>query len=65
MITQHTIRAVVPAGATTVTADSDTIFGEILKVSMNVTGNSMDINLDTLGEQSAQAILNYTGNGWS
>ena len=62
MITQHTIVATVPAAGTGVTADSETINGEILKVSMDVTGNSMDINLDTLGEQSAQAILNYTGN---
>ena len=62
MITQHTIVATVPTAGTGVTADSETINGEILKVSMDVTGNSMDINLDTLGEQSAQAILNYTGN---
>jgi len=62
MITQETIIATVPAGGTGVTADSSTIHGEILKVSMNVTGNSMDINLDTLGEQSAQAIIDYTGN---
>lgn len=62
MITQHTIIATVPAGGTGVTADSETIHGEILKVSMDVTGNSMDINLDTLAEASAQAILDYTGN---
>lgn len=62
MITQHTIVATVPAGETGITADSGTINGEILKVSMDVTGNSMDINLDTLGEQSAQAIIDYTGN---
>ncbi len=62
MITQHTIVATVPAAGTGVTADSETINGEILKVAMDVTGNSMDINLDSLGEQKAQAILNYTGN---
>ncbi len=62
MITQHTIVATVAAGGTGVTADSETINGEILKVAMDVTGNSMDINLDTLGEQKAQAILNITGN---
>ncbi len=62
MITQETIVATVAAGATTATADSTVIHGEILKVAMNVTGNSMDINLDSLGEQKAQAILNITGN---
>jgi len=62
MITQQTIIATVAAGGTGVTADSDTINGEILKVSMDVTGDSMDINLDTLGEQEAQAIIDYTGN---
>jgi len=62
MITQYTIVATVPAAGTGVTADSETINGEILKVSFDVTGNSMDINLDTLGEQKAQAIIDYTGN---
>ena len=62
MITQYTIVATVPAAGTGVTADSETINGEILKVSFDVTGNSMDINLDTLGEQKAQAIMDYTGN---
>lgn len=61
-IRQIRIVATVPTGGTGVTADSETIHGEILKVSMDVTGNSMDINLDTLGEPKAQAILNYTGN---
>ncbi len=61
MITQHTITATVATG-TGVTADTETIYGEILKVSFDVTGNSMDINLDSLGEQKAQAILDYTGN---
>ena len=62
MITQYTIVATVPTGETGITADSETIHGEILKVSFDVTGNSMDINLDTLGEQKAQAIIDYTGN---
>ena len=62
MITQHTIVATVPAGVTTITADSETINGEILKVAMDVTGASMDINLDSLGEAKAQAILDITGN---
>lgn len=62
MITQQKIVATVAAGETGATADSEMINGEILKVSMNVTGNSMDINLDSLGEQTAQAILNITGN---
>ncbi len=62
MITQQKIVATVAAGATTATADSTVIRGEILKVSMDVTGASMDINLDTLGEPKAQAILNITGN---
>ncbi len=62
MIRQIKIVATVPAGGTGVTADSDTIHGEILKVAMDVTGNSMDINLDTLGEPKAQAILDITGN---
>jgi len=62
MITQHTITATVAAGETTASADSGTIHGEILKVAMDVTGDSMDINLDSLGEQKAQAILDITGN---
>ena len=62
MITQQTIIATVPAGETGVTVDSEIIHGEILKVAMNVTGDSMDINLDSLGEQKAQAIIDYTGN---
>ncbi len=62
MIRQMKITATVPAGDTGVTADSDTIHGKILKVSFAFTGNSMDVNLDTLGEPNAQAIINYTGN---
>lgn len=62
MITQTTITATVPAGETGIIADSKLVHGEILKVSFDVTGNSMDINLDTLGEQNAQAIIDYTGN---
>lgn len=62
MIRQMKITATVPAGETGVTADSDTIHGKILKVAFDVTGDSMDINLDTLGEPSAQAIIDYTGN---
>ena len=62
MIRQMRITATVAAGGTGATADTETIHGEILKVAMNVTGNSMDINLDTLGEPKAQAILNITGN---
>ncbi len=61
MITQQTITATVVTG-TGVTADSEIIHGEIVKVTMDVTGNSMDINLDSLGEQKAQAIIDYTGN---
>lgn len=62
MITQQTIIATVATGDTGVTADSEIIHGEILKVTMDVTGASMDINLDSLGEQKAQAIIDYTGN---
>jgi len=62
MIRQIRVTATVAAGATTATATTETIHGKILKVATNVTGNSMDINLDTIGEQKAQAILDYTGN---
>lgn len=62
MIRQIRIIATVPAAGTGVTADSTNFHGEILKIQMDVTGDSMDINLDTLGEQKAQAILDYTGN---
>jgi hypothetical protein len=62
MITQQTITATVAAGATGATADTEIVHGEIVKVDMDVTGASMDINLDSLGEQKAQAILNITGN---
>ena len=63
MINQETIVATIPTGETGITADSSSMInGEILKISMDVTGDSMDINLDTLGEQKAQAIIDYTGN---
>ena len=62
MITQQTITATVAAGATTATVDTEMIIGEIRKIDMDVTGASIDINLDTLGEQKAQAILDITGN---
>lgn len=62
MITQQTIIATVATGENGATADTSFIGGEILKVAMDVTGNSMDINLDSLGEQKAQAIIDYTGN---
>ncbi len=61
MIRQINITATVAAG-TTASATSNTIHGKILKIDMNVTGNSMDIDLDTVGEQKAQKILDYTGN---
>ena len=62
MITQQTITATVATGDTGATVDTEIIHGEILKVSWDVTGASMDINLDSLGEQKAQAIIDYTGN---
>lgn len=62
MITQQTITATVATGATTATAETVLIKGEILKVSFDVTGASMDINLDSVGETVAQAIIDYTGN---
>jgi len=62
MIRQTKVVATVAAGGTGATADSDVIRGEILSLAMDVTGASMDINLDTIGELKAQAILNYTGN---
>jgi len=62
MIRQMRIVATVPTGETGVTADTETIHGKILKVAFDVTGDSMDINLDTLGEPKAQAIVDYTGN---
>jgi len=61
-IRQIRLKATVPAGETGVTATSETIHGEILKVAIDVTGDSMDVNLDSTGEPKAQAILNYTGN---
>ena len=59
---QMRVTATGAAGATGATADTSIIRGEIVSLSMDVTGNSMDINLDTLDEQKAQAILDYTGN---
>lgn len=61
-IRQIRLVATVAAGETTATVTSAFFHGEILKVAIDVTGDSMDINLDTLGELKAQAILNYTGN---
>ena len=62
MIRQINITATVAAAATTASATSQFFSGKILKIDMNVTGASMDVNLDTIGEQKAQALLNYTGN---
>lgn len=62
MIRQIRLKATVAAGATTASTTSETIQGEIMKVAIDVTGDSMDVNLDSVGEAKAQAILNYTGN---
>ena len=62
MIRQIRLVATVATAATGATATSETIHGEILKVAIDVTGNSMDVNLDSIGEPKAQAILDYTGN---
>jgi len=62
MIRQIRLVATVPTAGTGTTVTSETIHGEILKVAIDVTGNSMDINLDSTGEPKAQAILDYTGN---
>ena len=62
MIRQIRIKATVAAGATTASTTSEFINGEILKVAFDVTGDSMDINIDSVGEMKAQAILDYTGN---
>ena len=62
MIRQINITATVAAGGTTATATSQFFSGKILRIDTNVTGNSMDIDLDTVGEQKTQKILNYTGN---
>ena len=62
MIRQIRLKATVATGATTATATSTIVHGEILKVSVDVTGASMDINLDTLNEPKVQAILDITGN---
>lgn len=62
MIRQINITATVAAGETTASTTSEFFHGKILKIDMNVTGASMDINLDTLGEQKTQALLDYTGN---
>jgi len=56
------VTATVATGDSGATATTELITGRILKVAINVTGDSMDINLDSTGEASAQAILNYTGN---
>ncbi len=62
MIRQINITATVAAAATTASATSEFFSGKILKIDMNVTGNSMDVDLDTVGEQKTQKILDYTGN---
>ena len=62
MIRQVNITATVAAGATTASTTSEFFKGKILKIDTDVTGNSMDIDLDTVGEQKAQKILDYTGN---
>lgn len=62
MIRQVRITATVAAGATTASTTSEFIHGEILKIVTDITGDSMDVNLDTVGEQKSQALLDYTGN---
>ena len=62
MIQQTRITATVASGATTADVTSEFFHGKILKISMDVTGNSMDIDLDKVGEQVSQKILNITGN---
>ena len=62
MIRQINITATVAAGETTASATSQFFSGKILKIDTNVTGASMDIDLDTVGEQKTQKILDYTGN---
>ena len=62
MIRQIRLKATVATGETGATATSEVIHGEILKVVTDVTGDSMDINLDSSCELVSQAILDYTGN---
>ena len=62
MIRQVRITATVATGETTADATSEFFHGKILKIVTDVTGDSMDINLDTVGEQKSQALLDYTGN---
>ncbi len=58
MIRQISITATVAAAATTASATSEFFKGKILKIDVNYTGAAMEVDLDTVGEQKTQKILN-------
>lgn len=58
MIRQINITATIPAGETTATTTSETtIHGKILKVDVNYPTNTVTVDLDTVGEQKVQKIM--------
>lgn len=61
MIKQISITATIAAGASTATETSPTtIHGKILKVDVNYPTNTVTVDLDTVGEQKTQKILNLS-----
>ncbi|KKM82737.1 hypothetical protein LCGC14_1316500 [marine sediment metagenome] len=57
MIRQISITATIATGETTATATSEFINGKILKVDVNYPTNTVTVDLDTVGEQKAQKIM--------
>lgn len=57
MIRQIDITATIAAGETTATATSETFHGKILKVAVNYPTNTVTVDLDTVGEQKTQKIM--------
>ena len=57
MIRKINITATIAAGETTASATSETIHGKILSVEVNYPTNTVTVDLDTVGEQKAQKIM--------
>jgi len=57
MIRKINLTATIAAGATTATATSETIHGKIVSVEVNYPTNTCTVDLDTVGENHSQKIM--------
>ncbi len=57
MIRKINLTATIAAGETTATATSETIHGKIVSVEVNYPTNTVTVDLDTVGENNAQKIV--------